>query len=203
MKVVVDIETAKNPLAKSIIEQMPVKADARLKDPDKIAASIQQKRDTKLDKAALFWGTGRVVAIGSSQLSGQDEYVEAGSNEKEILTNYSKWLEDTAATKIMGQNIKGFDIPFLLGRMMFHEVEVPALMRDRYAAMDLYDFFGNPRWSDQSCSLDVYALSLGLDSKLNDSSLIPQMAEDGLWKEIEEHCLQDVRLTREIFRRLL
>ena len=203
MKVVFDLETAKNPLAKSIIDELKLKPDSRLKDSEKIKASIQQKKDTKLDKAALFWGTGCVVHISATELHGEVKFSRSMADcggESGLLSEFSIFIQ--GATDLMGQNIKDFDIPYLIGRSIFHRLKVPFVLKNRSAHRDLYDTFGNPRYSSQACSLDMIANSLGIDSKVMDSALIPALAEAGNWELIKEHCDQDVEITAEVFRRL-
>lgn len=218
MNIIFDIETNKNPLADSIVSQMKIKPlstlkpDKKIKDDEerkldfdfRLAESITKKRNDAVDKAALHWWTGMVIQISASSLDGLECYSEninTIGGEKTLIESFFHWLYIVEATELLGKNAHTFDKPFLTGRAMFHEVKVANLIRP-YRVTDMDDIFGKG-YSSQTTTLDNYALGLGLDAKLLDSALIPEMAERGEWDKIQAHCDQDLMITREIFRRFL
>ena len=92
-----------------------------------------------ISKAGIFAEFGKVVCISMGFL-----YYENGiptkirikslsnQDEKEILTKFSKLLEehysDIETSKLCGHNIKEFDIPYLCRRMVVHGVSFPELL---------------------------------------------------------------------------
>src|SRR3990167_4315914 len=59
---VFDLETCGLPNSADFLE--PVTPDARLKDPEKIAADIEAKTAARLEKVALDWNVGQIAALG-------------------------------------------------------------------------------------------------------------------------------------------
>lgn len=169
-----------------------------LKDPKKIEAKIETARKTFEDakaaaeramqsaeseqweefvaKAALSAVTGRVLAIGYGQAD-DDRLVEVDtdeSGEDALLTGFWERFEEAAKTDglMIGFNVKGFDLPFLVRRSWKLGVDVPGeLLRDgRYwhrAIIDLYELWQCGH-RGQSISLDRLCQFLGFEGKLKD-----------------------------------
>lgn len=138
-----------------------------------------------IDKAALSPVTGQVVAIGTMVVDGldnegseewKDSIVGIGDEatgpkgstmgEGDILNGF--WLEYQDYDRIIGHNIFGFDLPFLIRRSWMLGVDVPknVLDKDRYWNPVFVDTM--TRWSCGSrdyVSLDTLAKIAGHDGK--------------------------------------
>lgn len=197
---VLDIETAVNSRANEIINQMTFKPKSTIKDPAKKEADVAAKKQSRIDKSALHWITGRVCHISVKTMDGRRFSKHAKHEDEDILlTEMASFLYEVEATKIVGQKSKTFDRPFLIGRSIVHETGVPNVIKP-YRVDDLDDIFGGS-WSGQTDTLDNYALACSLDRKVMDSALIPDLAQKGEYDLIREHCDWDVHLTWELFRR--
>jgi len=218
--IIFDVETG--PLAESeLVAMMPAFDPAEvkcgnLKDPAKIAEKIAEaeanhRRDF-FDKAALDPLTGRVIAIGMLDIETDKFFIIGHDDEARTLTEF--W----AATRgemgrnnpLIGFNIFGFDLPFLIRRSWKHRVSIPfGIRRGRY-------------WSDQVCdlrdcwqlgdrqargSLDTIARHLGVGAKCVPHGPMagkPITGADfaGLWqtdrKSAESYLRNDVELTAKI-----
>jgi DNA polymerase elongation subunit (family B) len=119
-----DIETC--PLPPEVCEKfMPeFEAPGNFKDPEKIAAVIAEKRAEWMDKAALSPLTGRVLAIGLGDGDG-DPLLIHGEDEVELLNEFLEYTGRIENSPLVGWNIIGFDIPFLMRRMWHHKIKVP------------------------------------------------------------------------------
>lgn len=134
--IILDIETGSAP-AETVLAFLPEiergRPDTRLKDPEKIAANLakieadyEAAKKSAIDRAALNAETGVILAIGWAHFPGQANYFlnEAGDEQGELtmLHQFQGWLMGLnlrdGYTKIFGHNLKGFDIPFLMRRMM-------------------------------------------------------------------------------------
>ena len=102
-----DIETGSLP-ASDLAWQMPeFEARANLKDPDKIAADLAEKKAKWIEKAALEATTGMVLAIGI--LNGDEKQIISGKEPK-MLEAFWK-LYGSGADSWVGFNIFFFDLP--------------------------------------------------------------------------------------------
>lgn len=137
-----DIETG--PLDEDELNRMLPEFDpasvkhGNTKDEAKKAAQIEKAREEHeakfFERAALSPLTGRVVVIGY-QFAGGESIIE-DLPEREILEAFwarYKWAIDRPFSMI-GWNIEGFDLPFIVRRSWFHGVEVPnsIINRSRY-----------------------------------------------------------------------
>ena len=100
------------------------------------AAKVQHEADI-MGKAALSPLTGQILAIGYKSEKGVRLQVAAGDNlkytEADLISDfwalYSKSCAPTR--KIVGHNIFGFDLPFLIRRSWANDIQVPATVIDR------------------------------------------------------------------------
>lgn len=172
-----------------------------------------------LDRAPLSPTTGQVLAIGCwSATTGKTVIIgeQEGMAEAEIL---AKWwgLYDTMRSqqrKIVGVNIFGFDLPFLVRRSWILGVDVPATVRDgRYWSrlfVDLRDeWLLGQRWGDCESSLDHMARALGVGSKADAEGCDGAMFHK-LWLSgdaakratARNYLVNDLELTRRVAERL-
>lgn len=123
-----DIET--RPLSKGAVEKwMPeFEAPANYKDEAKIEAYIQKKRESWMDGAALSPLTSEVCVIGyyDGMTFSYDHADDAG--EGTLLAGFWERIPRLALTsgpRVIGHNIKGFDLPYLVQRSWMHGMSVP------------------------------------------------------------------------------
>lgn len=159
-----------------------------------------------LESSALDADAGIIVGAGLMSLAGRTEYFEARktSQEKTLLTNLLKRLEKYDTMITWAGN--GFDIPFLTTRLLKHGLDpsiflsknhvdlnevVKRRLRLTFTYLDhVCDFFGIER-KDMLMGLDVPFLYVkGMEG---DRSAL---------KRIRQHCLDDLRVTREVFLKL-
>lgn len=126
--------------------------------------------------AALDPTTGRILAIGVQDAdSGKCGIDDGGGDEAVLIAKFwAKYVKCRAQVggprKMIGANIFGFDLPFLIRRSWILGVEVPASVRNgRYfdqLFIDLRDvWLCGQRWNDCQSSLDVMARALNCGSK--------------------------------------
>ena len=210
--IVFDIETGPLP-AEQIRERMPqFEAPANFKDPAKIEAHIMQKRLDWIERAALDATTGQILAIGV--LDAREEGVEKiqylTGDEAEIIAAFSSIVMQCGGSgwPLVGWNIFGFDLPFILRRSWIQRVALPEWIRSgRYwdrcfvDAMEVWAC-GN---RDQAVSLDLASATLGVGRKSGSGAHFAS-----LWNGSEEeraHALEylenDLRLTKAVAERII
>lgn len=222
--IVFDIETG--PIEDPLLAELLPKFDpaavklGNLKDPDKIAAKLAEARaehDAEtISKAALSAVTGRVLAIGyrSEKATVIAHVAEMGSGEFGLLTQfwtrYAKAKSDRR--QMVGHNIAGFDVPFLVRRSWILGVVIPSGITDpsgRYLDRSFRDTMqvwqcGNYR--DQFIRLDLLGRALGLGDKTEgvnggDFARLYWGSQDERAKALE-YLIRDVDLTYQVAQRL-
>jgi hypothetical protein len=142
---VFDIETGPLDEATILARCPEPKIPKNIKDPEKIQARKDEHRTKVVDTAALDARLGRVVAIGFTnsihlidEQGGEQggESLSLDNREALLLRHFWNSYEATheVGGKLIGFNIFGFDLPFLVRRSLLLGVEVPrgVMERNRY-----------------------------------------------------------------------
>ncbi len=216
--VVIDIETVENARAKELFQKTVYKPAANLKDPAKIEQSILEKRQKDMDQAALHWWTGKVICLCANVLQGVGPVPEKaktfiGDDEKELLMSFYDWLTSLCTRShgvtVVAKSGEYFDLPFLVGRSLVHDIGIPEVLRPRRALNDIDHIFSYSTNCDQRSSLQNYAFGLGVTGKLFHGSEVAgmyaqvQMGDTDQWKVIGAYCAQDTDIATEILKRYL
>ena len=176
-----DIETGADPLRARALMPSFDEAEVKLgnlKDPEKIAAKIEEERASHesdwLEKAALRPETGQVLAIGIIPQAGSGHifHIHQNSEEETILAfwDFFDLTRLNGGGLWVGHNILQFDIPFLVIRSRILGLRVPANLRHgRYFSpllfCDTMDEWLLGRRGNCNCKLDHVAKSLGCGAK--------------------------------------
>jgi hypothetical protein len=126
--------------------------------------------------AALSPITGQVLAIGLRNHKGDVSLLGTGGSdqaEEDCLCDFWKTYTKMRAAdrKMIGLNISGFDLPFLVRRSWLNGVDVPASVRSEYRYwdkifVDLRDvWLCGQRWGEVEWGLDHIARALGVGAK--------------------------------------
>lgn len=202
-----DLETAGLPNAADFLE--PVTPDARLKDPDKIAADIEGKTAARLEKLALDWNVGVVATLGWwVQDTGTEVWICRNEDEERKAIKLF-WLKQQHRT-LVGFNIKGFDLRFLVQRSRYLGVSHPQLDFGKYSRKGIEDLyllltFGDGTYDQGAMRRTLHAFcrrfGLPVDDGISGKD-IPALVAAGEWEKVESHCRSDVELTVALARKL-
>jgi uncharacterized protein len=159
-----------------------------------------------IETTSLEADAGTLVSVGLMSDVGHGEYLEAKrtSEERSLLLKLAKRLESYDV--MVTWNGRSFDVPFLTTRLMKHGIDPRPILRKSH--IDLADVVkGRLRltftYLDHVCDffqIDRKKGPMGLD--------VPHLyvrALEGDRKallSIREHCLDDLRATRQVFLRL-
>lgn len=205
--IVVDVETAGLPNAADFLE--PVTPDSRLKDPEKIKADITEKEQARLQKVALDWNVGRIAALAWwTEASGVKVHTcDSDAEEEAILRTF--WLESKHRT-IVGFNVKGFDLRFMVQRSRYLGITYPQLDFSKYSRKGIVDLyldltFGDGTY-DSGCmrrTLKQFCKRFGIPINDEiDGKDIPALVAAGEWEKVAAHVTADVVSTVALARRL-
>jgi hypothetical protein len=203
-----DIETGPLPLSELVIPPFDPSAVklGNIKNPDLIAEKIQKAEENHtadyIRNAALDALSGQVLCIGyriDHQQSGVFSSEPGGEAAMlrewwQLLTYYER------NPKLIGFNVKSFDLPFLVKRSWKHRITVPYWLRQgRYwndLVIDLREVW---QCGDNRAHGSLAAISrhLGLGDKAGNGADF-----SALWNTDREaaiaYCRRDVQLTQQV-----
>lgn len=203
-----DIETAPLTPDELAAQEPKFEGNANTKDPEKIAAQIEEKRRKWYEQAALSPLTGRIVAIGYA-LSDDDVVLHTAiqHTEAQMIDAFVSTAQTVSDRNghLFGYNIVRFDLPFIVRRAWALGVPVPRFLLpgSRYwpdLFVDLADrfCFGN---REDMVSLDVCGAFLGCGRKNGSGKHFAAMISEDPERAIE-YLRNDVLLTRKVGQRL-
>lgn len=115
---------------------------------------------------------------------------------------------DSECDVIVGHNIIGFDLPFIFQRCLANNINVkPFVDLSEFRVMGVYDTM-RAWWlgGRNRVSLDDIAWALGLESSKTsevEGSRVFELYQAGKLAEIREYNLNDVRVTRKVYERMI
>ena len=130
--------------------------------------------------------------------------------EKRALLDFLALMKDfdCDCDELVGHNIIGFDLPFIFQRCLVHEIAArPFVNLAEYNVRGVFDTMH--RWwlgAKRHVSLDDVAWALGIESSKTaevEGSKIFDLYQAGKLDQIREYNLNDVRVTRKIYERMV
>ena len=162
-----------------------------------------------LAKTSFDGGAGHVCTIGWAVNDGavQVEHAEDVGEEKDILRAFFKAVPPRDVT-LVGHNIFGFDVPFLLKRAVVLGVELPsewAFPRDpKPWSKGIFDTMTAWAGARDKISMNRLCGILGIVGKSGfDGSMVAEAWAAGDHLTIAHYCDDDVRRTRAIHQKFL
>jgi predicted PolB exonuclease-like 3'-5' exonuclease len=133
-----------------------------------------------------------------------------GQSEEQALTDFLALMRsfDPDIDEIVGHNIIGFDLPFIFQRCLVNNITVrPFVNLSEFNVRGVYDTMH--RWwlgTKNRVALDDIAWALGMESSKTDEvegSRVFELYQAGRLAEIREYNLNDVRVTRKVYERMV
>lgn len=205
--IVVDIETCGLDNAAAFLE--PVQPAKNLRDPEKIKADIEQRTAERDGKLALDCNVGRIVAIGWWTEETGTDVRTCRTEDAEAVDLGDFWHESRHRT-IVGFNLKGFDLRFMVQRSRYLRVPHPILDFSKYSRKGVTDLFidltfGDGTYDQGAMKRTLKAFCRRFGIPVNDAingADVPALVAAGKWDEVAAHCKSDVELTLQLAQRL-
>jgi predicted 3'-5' exonuclease similar to PolB exonuclease domain len=153
---------------------------------------------------------GEVEQRQSERVFGIDEDGNE-QDEKKSLLEFLVYMKDfdSETDELVGHNIIGFDLPFIFQRCLVHCISAKPLvdLRD-YNVRGVFDTMRHWWLGDRRArvSLDDIAWALGIESSKTataEGSKVFDLYQAGKLQEIREYNLNDVRVTRKVYERMV
>ena len=152
---------------------------------------------------------GDVEQRESEHVFGIDEDGEEQDEKKALLAflDYMKAF-DPDTDELVGHNLLGFDLPFIFQRCLVHCISAkPLVDLGEYRVRGVFDTMHH--WwlgAKRNVSLDDLAWALGIESSKTataEGSKVFELYQAGKLAEIREYNLNDVRVTRKVYERMV
>lgn len=191
-----------------------VKAPASLKKRESIDAWLAENSEEAareiLHKTGRDGATGHVCTIAWANNGGEIEvrHAESRIEEEWVIREFFEALEPYHAETLVGHNIAGFDLPFLLKRAVILGIPLPPahkMPRDpKPWGSEVFDTMTAWAGSRDRISLDRLCGALGFHGKDGfDGSMVAEAWAAGEHRKIVEYCRDDVDLVRRVHQRFL
>ena len=209
------------------LERLMRLGNMRLEQQQRYLADIAAEEERCYQLGSLSATSGRILCIAvhvgplpGMQLDGmtpeQSEHVfgiDADGNEeleRRALTEFLRLLKDfdPDIDELVGHNILGFDLPFIFQRCLINEIAVrPFIDLSEFHVRGVYDTMHH--WwlgAKRFVSLDDIAWSLRIESSKTaeaEGSKVFEMYTADKLAAIREYNLNDVRVTRKVYERMV
>lgn len=188
----------------------------------KLPASIEkwnaENKPAAIDEAVAKTGLdgtfGRVCCIGYAIDDSGEPASICGLDEAFVLTEFNSALNaipvnQWSAVTVVGHNVSSFDLRFLVQRYIVNGIKPHAIIASAarakpYETEKVFDTM--VQWNpdrDKRTSLDKLCMALGIEGKgeFTWEDVYPAFKE-GRLGDIATYCEHDVKITREVFRRM-
>lgn len=200
--VAIDIETYPN---LDLVDLLPpIQADTRLKDEEKIAKNIEEKREKQLSQMALNALYGKIACIGYYGDSICEVHIDT---EEQMLRQFFDFCDKLGQGKfkIVSWNGNNFDLPFIVKRGVALDLCSLDKLR-RYTEKHNpfhYDLMNIWCGYNQYEKLDVVArVLLGEEKEEFDVSEVAEHLKTDTGKELlKRYCLRDCELVYKLYRK--
>jgi hypothetical protein len=199
----------------------------RLEQQQRYLEDIAAEEERSYQLGALSATSGRILslavhvaAVPGMEVAGLEQSpsehvfgIDAGGHEQEekpALTAFLDLLKDfdPDTDELVGHNILGFDLPFIFQRCLVNNIPVrPFVDLSEFHVRGVFDTMHH--WwlgAKRFISLDDIAWSLGIESSKTaeaEGSKVFQMYQAEKLAEIREYNLNDVRVTRKVYERMV
>lgn len=188
--------------------------DARLKDPEKVAADMANKEAAALDKSGLEGWSNHIICIGVgiNDHPAIDFYTENPiEKERDMIIRFFDYISQNCgkyAHTWIGHNLNRFDLKVLRQRCIVLGIKWPSIItaafQDKWGDVTfdtMLKWCGDNR---DSISLEKLCLALGVETPKDDlkGSEVYQAWKDGRNDQIREYCRRDVEATRAVYRKM-
>lgn len=146
----------------------------------------------------------RVVAIGVATANEKTCVVADGDfvSERDLIEWFNRKCTSCPDARLVGYNIKNFDIPFLRTRAALLGASCSLPHRNSARIVDIYDLMGG-KWQTDVSSGSLSELSWYLFGKPKDTGDGNQVATwfaNGDMDRICEHCQEDIEICEKLYR---
>ncbi len=162
-----------------------------------------EKREVHAEKIKLLNPIdSKIIAIGLKKKD-SEPIVLMGNDEPGLLAEFWKEIgkSKTLSTKLVGFNIKDFDIPFLVTRSFINNVEiVPFFLKE---IIDIREKLSAYKFGNIRGKLKEFADFLSIDKADMDGAMVAEEYWKGNTARLAEYLRKDLEITEAVYQRLV
>lgn len=166
-----DIETVPSDKINEIVDSMSFSAPSNYKDPEKIQAYINDRKEAAKLEGGLSWMTGKIVSYAFVNVNDVSEGTKpriissVGVDEKVLLEKMMNDMAEHGMMNLIGKTSEVFDFPYVRGRCIANDIAMPDTLRNRYQLFDIDSILCGRQGTKQTGSLNSYLDACGLPRK--------------------------------------
>jgi predicted PolB exonuclease-like 3'-5' exonuclease len=168
-----------------------------------------ESSDIYFQKASLNAEWGRIVCISVGQIKFDEDDVPFmqkksfyGEDERDLLSSFVNFMNQVffkaPGIKLVGHNIKGFDLPYIIKKSILHSIELPRQLHLHKVKpwenclIDTYEVWKAGGWS--SAALAHLCILLGIKNPKDDMNAgeVGAAFYAGRIEEIKNYCEEDI-----------
>jgi hypothetical protein len=193
-RLILDIETAPIDNVAAFIE--PADAPSNYRDPLKIEEYVRTKEREQIERAALDVDLCRVIALGVMVSPDSVPLVRLAHDETDERNMLQMFFNLSDEAFFLGFNILDFDLPVLLRRALYLQVNAPRIALDKYRHPRVIDLMQELSWNGKIRyrSLAFYCRRFGISATDDDveSRRVPELFAAEQFDAVKEHVRCDV-----------
>lgn len=187
-----------------------IKPDARLKDPEKVAIDLEEKKNDAIKNTLLKSCRGFVYCATVAIDEGEIVTFAHPSDEKAVMEQLNEYVRANQLSYddvIVGHNMKAFDLPWLVQRAMKYQLHYLYHFLqsfDRYSKnlFDTMERFNFTAYKEMTSQSDVaYFFDIPVNDEIKGADVYDCYLK-GEYEKIIHHNHEDVRVLREIYKRM-
>ena len=208
------------------LERLLKLGNMRLEQQQRYLEDIAIEEERCYQLGSLSAASGRIlsIAVHDGPVAGLDFGLEqpqcervfgidedgTEQDEKKSLLRFLEFMKDfdCETDELVGHNLIGFDLPFIFQRCLVHCISAkPLVDLSEFRVRGVFDTMHH--WwlgAKRFVSLDDVAWALGIESSKTataEGSKVFDLYQDGKLAEIREYNLNDVRVTRKVYERMV
>ena len=208
------------------LERLLKLGNMRLEQQQRYLEDIAIEEERCYQLGSLSAASGRIlsIAVHDGPVAGLDFGLEqpqservfgidedgTEQDEKKSLLAFLEFMKDfdCETDELVGHNLIGFDLPFIFQRCLVHCISAkPLVDLSEFRVRGVFDTMHH--WwlgAKRFVSLDDIAWALGIESSKTataEGSKVFDLYQDGKLAEIREYNLNDVRVTRKVYERMV
>lgn len=183
---------------------------------------LEDKSDQEIYniQSALFPEWGRIVCISIGQIKFNDDGIAVdfkarsfyGEDERSVITEFIEVLKaifsKAPAIKLVGHNIKGFDIPYICKKAMIHGIELPYQLHMQKVKpwdsclLDTADVWKFGGWNGAKLGVICDVLGIPSPKEQMEGGQVSTEFYKGNVQQIMEYCERDIKATANVMLRM-
>lgn len=150
------------------------------------------------ETTGLDMNKDRIICICVNNVEMKEKKTFMGE-EKTILEDFWGYVRKFECVRLIGFCSESFDIPFLIRRSLMHAVRIAKFQSIDLRKISNGFFYSYSKF--QKGDLEFWAGVFNIPIRTDGGEMMLKLFVERKFKEIEEHCLEDINITSHLYER--